>query len=207
MAKGVERVSHPEIEPHSSLPEVHREDVLPMLQRAAGLIVPSWCRKIIVFYKADEDKDGSAALMTSYPEYRWAQLVLTASFLEANYETRLEYVVHELCHTVTHPSKALEHKLLDVLDVRKENRQLYQWAFEAIREANEAATQDMAEAILRLLRGAPTDALRAAGNADRYRRALEWVQAEGEASANGERDRDTGLGNILAKVRRTLSAD
>lgn len=74
----------------------------PILDRWRWLI-PSWCHELLVFYR-ETDGDNAAAACRTYPEYRYAQLMIYGSFVgKQRPDDRENAIIHELLHVQLQP--------------------------------------------------------------------------------------------------------
>lgn len=137
---------HLKIHYSGGLPEGIRALVEPLVLEF-GWLLPAWVTELRVLWS--EEVDGAAALMETSAEYRFCKLVVRPDFIATDFATQREYIVHEMIHPALQATKLVQHELLEALDVERENPALARWACEQIRKANEAATQDLADALLR----------------------------------------------------------
>lgn len=136
------------IEWNADVPDLVRKAVEPLLGRYLGLI-PPWC-VVRVVRGIPEEGDGTPAEIHVSQEYRAARLVIYPAFLECDPEYRETCIVHELLHIPTMAMKTAFHDLKAALNLEVEHPALSRWADEIMRQANEAATTDLTEALRRL---------------------------------------------------------
>lgn len=130
-----------------AVPELVREGVEEHVTRYAVLL-PAWCVELRVLWEGSETPN--AATMNTFPEYRFAQLVLRPGMATGDAETRRRDIRHELLHVALAPTRHLVFDLLEAFNAEEDHPVIHRTFRELARMANEGAVQDLAEAIGRI---------------------------------------------------------
>lgn len=113
---------------------------------AALFALPSWVTELNLFWsETGETECGEAALsVTVRDEYRLLSVFIHPGFLAFDAEGRYRTIMHEFSHALVHPVVAFAESLIEQLPEAAQGI-----AKEQLRRANESATQDATEALLR----------------------------------------------------------
>lgn len=91
------------IEYHKSVPAAVRAELARFVPRFEWLI-PAWCQRVTIKW-ATHDRDDHLCTAETFTqcEYRWAEIVLYAKWLEDGDALKAQTIAHELLHVVTNP--------------------------------------------------------------------------------------------------------
>ena len=127
-------------------PKDIRKIVEPILDEWLDLL-PTWCQQFRVMF--DSDTQAVLASSTNYRN-RWATLYITAEWFEQSKEGREIALLHELIHVLIAPLVNPTSKVLDALLKEDSNEKAF--AESIFKDGEEAAVEDMANAIYRMVR-------------------------------------------------------
>lgn len=127
-------------------PEV-RQALEPMLKRW-GALLPSWVQDVRVAY--DGTRDATMSVTTNYRN-RWILLLVTGNWMAEAQGERENALRHELAHVLLEPFDSVVERVLDTLPEDTVTEQL---ARGMVEDGAEAAVEDIARALGRLMDGA-----------------------------------------------------
>lgn len=130
------------------LPNEVREALRPLLHQYLWL-VPGWCRLLQVRYQqGHEGGEAVQAQMSVSEEYRWAELVLFAGWIDSCPTERRSTIIHELLHIPTGPAATIHLNTVDRLFEDGDAPKFRETLKEEWRRAYEASVQDLTFSIL-----------------------------------------------------------
>jgi hypothetical protein len=120
--------------------------VEPYVKRWQNLI-PTWCQYVKIRYSPH--RIATIEVDMHYTN-RWAVLNFTGHFFDMSIDQRNKIVLHEIVHLCMQPLSDAMDTVLESISIETDAMSL---AMKIVRDGNEAATEDMANAILNHIHG------------------------------------------------------